>query len=54
MLACHEKARANHEQNVLYLMIVNMPTDEELAEAMAEIEARRSKGFSLPGVLGRL
>ncbi|KAH6884198.1 hypothetical protein B0T10DRAFT_518246 [Thelonectria olida] len=42
------------KSNVLYLMIVNMPSEEELAEAMADIEARRKQGFRLPSVLGRL
>lgn len=41
------------KQNVLYLMIVNMPSDEELADAMAEIERQREGGFKLPGFLAR-
>jgi hypothetical protein len=35
-------------------MVVNMPSERELAEAMADIEARRKQGFSLPSVLSRL
>lgn len=40
-------------QNVLYLMVVNMPSEEELADAMAEIERQREGGFKLPGFLAR-
>ncbi|KPM36584.1 hypothetical protein AK830_g9993 [Neonectria ditissima] len=38
------------KKNVLYLMVVNMPSDEELADAMAEIEQQKKSGFKLPSI----
>ncbi|KAK7421576.1 hypothetical protein QQX98_002043 [Neonectria punicea] len=38
------------KKNVLYLMVVNMPSDEELAEAMAEIDNQKKSGFKLPSI----
>ncbi|KAH7146810.1 hypothetical protein B0J13DRAFT_664440 [Dactylonectria estremocensis] len=38
------------KKNVLYLMVVNMPSDEELADAMAEIERQKKSGFKLPSI----
>ncbi|KAF7556456.1 hypothetical protein G7Z17_g1448 [Cylindrodendrum hubeiense] len=42
------------KKNVLYLMIVNMPSEEELADAMAEIQRQRASGFKLPSFIARL
>ncbi|KAM5349135.1 hypothetical protein ACJ41O_008958 [Fusarium nematophilum] len=41
------------KKNILYLMVVNMPSDEELAQAADEIERRRRQGTKMSGILKR-
>ncbi|KAF4460309.1 FAD binding domain-containing [Fusarium albosuccineum] len=41
------------KSNILYLMVVNMPSDEELAQAAAEIERRRNEGTKMSDILKR-
>ncbi|KAJ4327647.1 hypothetical protein N0V84_001897 [Fusarium piperis] len=40
-------------KNILYLMVVNMPTDEELAQATEELERRRKEGAKMSNIIKR-
>ncbi|RTE79616.1 hypothetical protein BHE90_005887 [Fusarium euwallaceae] len=41
------------KKNILYLMVVNVPTDEELAQAAEELEKRRKEGAKLSNIVKR-
>ncbi|KAM0425049.1 hypothetical protein ACHAPT_009608 [Fusarium lateritium] len=41
------------KKNILYLMVVNMPSDEELAQAAEEIERRRKEGAKMSNIIKR-
>ncbi|KAL2682861.1 hypothetical protein Neosp_007319 [[Neocosmospora] mangrovei] len=41
------------KKNILYLMVVNLPTDEELAQAAEELERRRKEGNKMSNIIKR-